>query len=163
MSERMSLAQLKALRGDGVATSLDRKIGKGKPSKRAFSESPQSKKKASNPLEKKQSKYKAKKVVINGISFDSKIEGQRYMFLMEQQKKGLISNLACQEVFDICVEGTSVCSYISDFTYNLSSGEKVVEDVKGMKTPVYRLKKKLLKVCSGIAIKEVNKTNVTKI
>jgi hypothetical protein len=45
------------------------------------------------------------------------------------------------------------CSYIADFTYT-ENGKLVVEDVKGFKTPEYRLKKKMLLYFQGIRIKE---------
>ena len=47
-----------------------------------------------------------------------------------------------------------VSSYIADFVYCEKYGSMVVEDVKGMRTPLYRLKRKWLEAEYGITVKE---------
>ena len=48
------------------------------------------------------------------------------------------------------------CSYIADFVYlDTSTGKTIVEDAKGMKTEVYKIKKKLMLYVYGVQIKEV--------
>lgn len=83
------------------------------------------------------SKYKAIPCVVNGIKFPSKREGAKYWELFLKQKAGKISNLSLQPVYKFPC-GTS---YRADFLYT-ENGKEVVEDVKGFKTPVFRIKEK---------------------
>lgn len=101
----------------------------------------------------KQSKYGAKKTVVDGIKFDSMAEAARYGVLKVIQAAGLISDLRLQVKYDIVVNGKKVCRYVSDFVY-IENGKEIVEDVKGMKTPVYNLKKKLMEAVFGVVILE---------
>jgi hypothetical protein len=96
----------------------------------------------------KASKYHAIKVVIDGIKFDSKKEGARYGQLKIMERAGIITDLKLQPVFEL-----STCKYKADFAY-YQAGFFVVEDVKGVKTPIYRLKKKMMLNELGIKIKE---------
>ncbi len=103
-------------------------------------------------------KYGNKKVTIDGKKFDSKAEGARYVELKRLQEGGVISGLKTQEEFALPVNGALICKYRADFCYVDSDGNRVVEDVKGGPvTPVYTLKKKLMKAIHGIEIKEVRK------
>lgn len=102
----------------------------------------------------KRSKYGNKKVIVDGIKFDSKREAQRYGALQLMLKAGLISNLRLQVPYQITVNGMKVCKYVADFVYE-DKGVEIVEDVKGMKTPIYNLKKKLMKAVFGVVISEV--------
>ena len=103
-------------------------------------------------------KYGNKKIEIDGKKFDSKAEGARYVELKRLQEGGVISGLKTQEAFALPVNGVLVCKYLADFCYVDSYGSRVVEDVKGGPvTPVYTLKKKLMKAIHGIEIKEVRK------
>lgn len=98
------------------------------------------------------SKYKAIKTEVDGIVFDSKKEAARYSVLKMMEKAGQISHLELQPQFKVEINGKKICTYKADFQYidkNIRGmdgqyGAMVVEDVKGMKTPVYRLKKKLV-------------------
>lgn len=98
-------------------------------------------------------KYRNVKTVIDGITFDSKKEAKRYTELALFQKAKVISGLQLQVRYDIIINDQLVCFYKADFVY-IEKGETVVEDVKGMLTPMYRLKKKLMKACHNIDIKE---------
>lgn len=78
------------------------------------------------------------------------------------EKAGAISELELQPQFRLYVNDKAVCRYIADFRYldnELSDQARdfvyVVEDVKGVKTEAYRLKKKLMAACLGIEIKEI--------
>jgi ribosomal protein S8 len=107
-----------------------------------------------NPV--KRSKYGNKKTEIDGFKFDSKKEANRYRELKILLNSGFIADLKLQVKHDIIINGGKACSYISDFEYY--DNEKcmsVIEDVKGMKTGVYRLKKRLMKLANGIEITEV--------
>lgn len=100
-------------------------------------------------------KYGAIKIEIDGIIFDSRKESRRYSELRLLEKAGVIKDLKCQPKIDITVNHKHICNYIADFQYINEWGELVIEDVKGMKTPVYRLKKKLVEAIYGFSISEV--------
>tara|TARA_A100001011_G_C14289461_1_gene835433 strand:- start:119 stop:430 length:312 start_codon:yes stop_codon:yes gene_type:complete len=89
-------------------------------------------------------KYRAIKTVVDGITFASRKEATRYTQLRVLQKSGLITELELQPKFKCVVEGVKICTYIADFQYKENNGLVTVEDVKGMKTPIYKLKKKLV-------------------
>lgn len=91
---------------------------------------------------------------VDGIVFASKKEATRYGELKLLQDAGKIFNLALQPKWKIVINEVHVCSYIGDFRY-LENGQLIIEDAKGVATPVYRLKKKLMKAVHGILIKEV--------
>lgn len=101
------------------------------------------------------SKYHAKKVKDGGYTFDSQAEHRRWKELWLLQMAGQISGLAVHPVFHLMVNGERVGNYIGDFLYYLPDNTRVVEDVKGVLTPIYRLKKKLMKAIHGIDIVEV--------
>ena len=100
----------------------------------------------------RRAKYNAQKTVIDGIAFDSKREAGRYNVLRLLQLAGEISNLEIQPEFvlqaafiDAQGKKHRAIKYRADFRYfDHASGKQIVEDVKGMKTQVYRIKKKLL-------------------
>lgn len=103
---------------------------------------------------KARAKYRNKKTVVDGIKFDSQREATRYSVLKIMQAAGVISDLRLQVPYVITVNGLKICKYVADFVY-IDKGREVVEDVKGMKTPTYNLKKKLMKAVHGIEIQEV--------
>lgn len=103
---------------------------------------------------KKPSKYRNEKTVVNGITFDSKKEADRYRDLKLLVAAGQIGGLQLQPVFPIVVNGVKICEYRADFSYQDAGGATVVEDCKGMRTPVYKLKKKLVEAQYGIRILE---------
>jgi hypothetical protein len=88
-------------------------------------------------------KYRACKTVVDGVVFASVKESRRYSELKLLERAGAIRQLELQPKFVLTVDGTKVCTYLGDFAY-FENNARVVEDVKGMKTPVYRLKRKLL-------------------
>lgn len=120
----------------------------------------------------KSSKYGAKKVEYNGMVFDSKREYRRYKELELIQQLGLISELRTQVKFVLIpaqrepdkvgkrggiIKGNLIereVSYIADFVY-VENDKTVVEDAKGMRTPEYILKRKMMLYFYGIRIKEV--------
>lgn len=110
--------------------------------------------------EKTKSKYKNQKVVVNEIKFDSKKEAKRYQELLLMQKVGLITDLKRQvpfilvPAFNLNKKRYRNMSYIADFTYK-QNGKEIVEDTKGYRTEVYRIKKKLMAYIYQIEIKEV--------
>ena len=99
------------------------------------------------------SKYGNKRT--NG--FASKKEAKRYQELLLMEKAGEISHLRTQVPYDIDINGIHVCRYIADFVYHdeaMIGDRRIVEDAKGMRTDVYKLKKKLMLAVHGITIKE---------
>lgn len=101
------------------------------------------------------SKYGAVPTVIDNVRFASKREAKRYQDLKLLERAGEISSLFLQPKFELWVSGHKIGSYIGDFQYLDAFHKVVVEDAKGMKTPVYRLKKKLMLAIHGIEIREV--------
>ena len=117
----------------------------------------------SAPKVPKPSKYKNKKVVVDGITFDSSKEANRYVYLKLSEGDGVISALMLQPVFELAPAVTldgrkkPALRYIGDFRY-YKNGVCIVEDVKSKHTstlPVYRIKKHLLKHLFNIDITEV--------
>jgi hypothetical protein len=98
---------------------------------------------------KKASKYGNIKTEVDGIKFDSKREAKRYTELKQMADDGDITDLKLQVRFKL-----SVCTYIADFAYYRGS-YFIIEDVKGMLTDVYKLKKKMMKHELGIDIVEI--------
>jgi len=103
----------------------------------------------------KRMKYRNVKTVIDGITFDSKKEANYYGKLKLLLKSGEVIKFDCQVRYDFELNGIKMGFYKADFVIHWkTSGIKVV-DVKGMKTPVYQLKKKMMKAFHGIDIFEV--------
>lgn len=103
------------------------------------------------------SKYRNRKVEVEGFTFDSKKEANRWLDLREEQRAGRITELRRQVGFPIVVNGEPICEYVADLVY-LRAGVRVVEDCKSKvtrKIPVYVVKKKLMRACYGIEIVEV--------
>ena len=108
-------------------------------------------------------KYKAKKAIVDGFTFDSKKEAKRYLELKQMEKDGLIHNLQLQVPFELIpsfeieIDGKKRkkrrMEYIADFVYYINN-VKVVEDVKGRKTEVYKIKKKIFEYKFKTTIKE---------
>ena len=102
-------------------------------------------------------KYGNRRTRVGSRVFASKAEARRYLALSALQEAGAITELKCQVPFPIVVGGELVCRYVSDFTYLDGTGKLVVEDVKGMPTPIYKLKRKLMSAVLGLDVVEVKK------
>lgn len=113
-----------------------------------------------NKCDGKISKYKNKKVVYKDMKFDSKKEYLRYLVLEDMQRKGEINGLQTQVPFVLVppfqLNGKKYkgIRYIADFVYK-KDGKVIVEDTKGYRTDVYKIKKKLMAYMHKIEIKEV--------
>lgn len=100
-------------------------------------------------------KYHARRMEIDGHSFDSTAEGNRYLELKLLESAGEIRDLELQPSYPLVVNGVKIGVYRADFRYvDCKEGTLVVEDVKGVKTEVYRLKRKLLMALYNIDILE---------
>ena len=100
------------------------------------------------------SKYRAVRTSCGIHEHASKREAKRCGDLCIMLAAHEISNLKQQPVLEVSVKGIHICDYRADFVYNEKNGTRVIEDCKGMRTPVYRLKKKLVEALYGITIKE---------
>lgn len=103
-------------------------------------------------------KYNAQAVEVDGIRFASKAEAKRYGQLKLLEMAGYIRDIVLQPKFPIEIKGKKVGSYAADFSYfDRITGKRTYEDVKGVKTPVYKLKKKLVEALYDITITEVTR------
>lgn len=78
-------------------------------------------------------------------SFQSTKEANRAHELLLLEKAGKISNLERQVTFRLEFNGVLICKYIADFTYTDDRGNERIEDVKGVLTDVFKLKKRMMK------------------
>ncbi len=117
------------------------------------------------------SKYHSVQRIVDGITFASKKEAERYLELRLQQRAGKISDLRLQVRFELlpaqfavsdqvytrgsrkglpkrgkCIERAVV--YVADFVY-LENGRLIAEDAKGMRTKEYIIKRKLFRYLYG--------------
>ena len=101
------------------------------------------------------SKYNSIKTEVDGIVFASKKEAHRYWELQQLVKDGQIRDLQMQVKYSIDINGKHICNYYADFVYvDCRTETQVVEDTKGVRTTVFRLKAKLMKACHNIDILE---------
>jgi hypothetical protein len=126
----------------------------------------------------KPSKYRNRKVTIDGITFHSAHEGQCYSRLKLREKAGEIRALRLQPSYDLIVNGELVCKYVADFEYEERTGPDhervtfrrgnepveltiraegwrlVTEDAKGARTKDYVIKAKLFRALYGREVRE---------
>ena len=106
----------------------------------------------------KRHKYGAVATELDGVKFASKKESKRYAELKLLEKAGQIVDLTLQPEFELSVGNANgpVGIYRADFEYlDKRTNKLVVEDVKGLKTPLYKWKKKHVEKQYGIEIREV--------
>lgn len=105
------------------------------------------------------SKYNNRKIRVGGELFDSKREYNRWCELRLLERSGIICNLQRQVKFRLIDSQKTPerterpCDYIADFVY-YENGNRIVEDCKGMRTDVYKIKRKLMLKRYNISIKE---------
>jgi hypothetical protein len=97
----------------------------------------------------RRNKYRAKPCTIDGHRFASQAEGLRYTELRMLQTAGRISDLRLQPRYVLAeryqrADGgwERAVTYVADFAY-LEAGREIVEDVKGVETQVWRMKRRL--------------------
>lgn len=121
----------------------------------------------------KGNKYKNKKVVVNGIEYDSRAEAIRGQELEALQAAGEICDLRRQVPFELLptqreaptrgkrggiIKGKVIekaVTYIADFCYTDKDGHTIVEDVKGLRTKEYIIKRKMMLFFHGIRVQEI--------
>ena len=106
-------------------------------------------------------KYGNRKVIHDGIEFDSVKEAHRYCELKLMQRAGVISDLQLQVPFELIptqrIDGKlaeKAVNYVADFVYQ-QNGAQVVEDTKGVRTKEYIVKRKMMLWVHCIRIREV--------
>jgi hypothetical protein len=101
-------------------------------------------------------KYRSVRTEVGGVVYDSKREAAHAVLLEAMERNGLIRDLRRQVAYPLAVNGVVVCRYVADFVYHdTAAGAEAVVDVKGVKTAVYKIKKKLMLAVYGIQVKEV--------
>lgn len=119
-------------------------------------------------------KYKNRKTEIDGVVFDSEKEARRYQELRLLERAGKIAQLRRQKKFVLIpaqreknatgkrgqpIKGKLIereCAYYADFCYfDTETLAYVVEDVKGVRTPAYVIKRKLMLHKYGVRIREI--------
>ncbi len=104
--------------------------------------------------EQSESKWHNVRTELDGITFDSAREANRYGELKIELLAGEITDLELQKRFSLDVNGIHVCNYFADFVYK-RSGVQIVEDSKGKPTDLYKIKRALMLAIRGIKIVEV--------
>lgn len=105
-------------------------------------------------------KYNNRGFRIDEIFFHSEAEANRYVQLKALAAAGRINRIETQVNYVINIDGHNICSYLADFRYAILDRDGnvtalAVEDVKGLATPEYRLKKKLVEAKHRIEIIEL--------
>lgn len=107
------------------------------------------------------SKFNAEKTVADGITFDSRKEAKRYVELRDLERAGKIQRLRRQvryeliPAFNVGGKHYRPTSYVADFVYtDCGTGKEIIEDCKGYRTDIYRLKSKMFAHKFGVVILE---------
>jgi hypothetical protein len=131
-----------------VVLANSKPLGRGKPG-------------VKNP--KKKSKYKNMAQRVDGLYFHSTAEAERYKQLKPLADAELITDFELQPRFPIKINGVVVFTYVADFSYRVAAtGETRIEDVKGQKTDVYKIKKKCFDAYYGHDLIEIPAAQVVK-
>ena len=96
----------------------------------------------------RKNKYNAKKVKLDGFTFDSQLEAKHYWKLREAQKSGKISDLKIHPKYPIIINKQKICDVVLDFEY-IQDAQTHYVDVKGFYTSESKLRHKLLKAVYG--------------
>lgn len=100
------------------------------------------------------SKYHNVRTFVDGYSFASQREAQRYAELKLELLAGAITDLELQKPFALDINGIHICDYVADFVYR-RNGAQMVEDAKGKRLELFRIKKALMLAIHAIEVVEV--------
>lgn len=92
------------------------------------------------------SKFGAQKVQIDGMTFDSKSEGNRYAQLKLLERAKEIKSLGVHPVYPLRINGVTIGTYKPDFAF-FEGGRKIAEDVKGLVTAEASLRMRVFMAC----------------
>ena len=119
---------------------------------------------AGDAAPRKKGKYNAAGRHVGNVWCASEAEAVRYEQLLDMQATGLVSGLEVQVPFVVHVNNVKICTYRSDFRFRWHGpevadprGEVVVEEVKGLETPEWKLKCKLVEALYGFKINVIRK------
>lgn len=108
---------------------------------------------------KKRHKYNAQKTDVGCITFDSKAEAKHYCELLIREKAGEITDLELQPSFLLTVKDFYTGEYVTiakcklDFMYwDVQQSKSIVVDVKGVDTPISKLKRKHVEAQYGFTV-----------
>jgi hypothetical protein len=114
----------------------------------------------------KKGKYNAAGRRVNGVWCASEAEAVRYEQLLEMEQERIITNLRTQVSFSLnIVTGAKLATYIADFVYNRDSAdareadERIIEEVKGMETPIWKMKKRWFEAQYGERIRVIRRVS----
>lgn len=106
----------------------------------------------------KANKFKAKRTLVDGICFDSKAEAAYFSSLRLRERAGEVSDVELQRPYALTVGGMLITTYRADFVFwDHQLKRRRVIDVKGVETPVFKLKRKLMRACHQIEIEVVKR------
>lgn len=110
-------------------------------------------------MARKRPKYRNTPTTLDGLAFHSKREAKRYQALKLLEASGAIRHLELQTKYRIEVNGVLICTYTADFRYAEFNRKEqrwdlIVEDVKGFANDRWPMKKKLMRACHGIQVRE---------
>ncbi|QFG05191.1 holliday junction resolvase [Bacillus phage 019DV002] len=97
----------------------------------------------------KRNKFNNKKVEIDGIKFDSKMEGDYYDHLKQEQRAGRVSHFILQPKYTLQPSFKKrgklfrAIDYKADFEVHYPNGDYVTIDIKGFETADFKIKRKL--------------------
>ena len=120
-------------------------------------------------------KYRNKGIEVDGIFFSSKAEAKWYKIFKDQKGRGEIKDFRMQVPFELVPSQKAPATkfdkkgnpktvekvvelavkYVADFVVEENDGTQTVYDVKGFPTPVWGIKRKLMRYVHGIVIQEV--------
>lgn len=101
-------------------------------------------------------KYNQRGTRLDGRFFHSEAEANRYLQLKTMMAAGRITHLECQVPYQIHIDGILICTYNADFRYFCREPHAlVIEDVKGLRTKEFIIKKKLVEAKYKVIIHEL--------
>lgn len=103
----------------------------------------------------RRNKYSAQAIEADGYRFASLRERDAYFDLKMRLRAGDITDLELQPRYPLVVNGIAVATYVADFRFRERDGQLKVLDAKGVKTAVYRIKRKLMQAVHGVTVEEV--------
>jgi len=105
-------------------------------------------------------KYKAQRVLVDGICFDSKAESRYYAALKLRERAGEVTDIELQRRYDLIVNGRLITRYVADFQFydRLACCRRVVDVKGGAVTREFKIKQNLMKSIFGIDVEVVRMT-----